>query len=340
MTILRYTSLPVILLLELIFFSSVEVSARAISRPDEGGNPTEVKILIYVVDIDDIVSADQSFTANVFYRLEWYDQRLAHESPYKISLPLSEVWNPRVQIINQQRVWPSFPEIVEVESNSVVVYRQRVWGSFSQPMKLHDFPFDHHECHIHIVATGYSPEEVKFVPDPETPGGVTQKPSVSDWEIVNINMELSPAIPLPGEKPIAGYILTFKAKRKMGYFFYKIIIPLTMIVMMSWVVFWVDPKESGTQISVSVTTMLTLIAYRFSIGALLPRISYMTRLDYFIIGSTFLVFFSLIQVVITSFYARHGNLQRARRIDVWSRIFFPLMFVLMTYKTLIEKLLV
>jgi hypothetical protein len=35
-----------------------------------------------------------------------------------------------------------------------------------------------------------------------------------------------------------------------------------MIVAMSWLVFWIDPKESGSQINVAITTMLTLIAVR------------------------------------------------------------------------------
>jgi hypothetical protein len=51
----------------------------------------------------------------------------------------------------------------------------------------------------------------------------------------------------------------------------KVILPLILIVAMSWIVFWIDPEESGIQISVAITTMLTLIAYRFAVGADLPK---------------------------------------------------------------------
>ena len=47
------------------------------------------------------------------------------------------------------------------------------------------------------------------------------------------------------------------------------------------------------------TSMLTLIAYRFAIDSQLPPLPYMTRLDVFILTSTLLVFFSLIEVVVT-----------------------------------------
>jgi hypothetical protein len=135
----------------------------------------------------------------------------------------------------------------------------------------------------------------------------------------------------------AGFALSLEAKRKVGYFIIKVIIPLMFIVAMSWVVFWIDPRESGTQISVAITTMLTLIAYRFAVGTSLPKVSYLTRLDYFILAATVLIFASLIEVVTTSFYAKGNNLARAQAIDHWSRWLFPAVFVLVVLGTLVFR---
>jgi hypothetical protein len=66
---------------------------------------------------------------------------------------------------------------------------------------------------------------------------------------------------------IAGYAFEFYASRLAQYYLLKVILPLLLIVMMSWTVFWIDPTNGGPQISVAVTSMLTLIAYRFSIGS-------------------------------------------------------------------------
>ena len=62
------------------------------------------------------------------------------------------------------------------------------------------------------------------------------------------------------------------ASRQTGYYVLKVILPLVLIVIMSWVVFWIDPNEPGTQISVAVTSILTLVAYRFMIDSLLPNV--------------------------------------------------------------------
>jgi hypothetical protein len=114
-----------------------------------------------------------------------------------------------------------------------------------------------------------------------------------------------------------------------------VIIPLVLIVAMSWCVFWIDPKEAGSQISVAITAMLTLIAYRFAVGSDLPAISYLTRLDYFILASTFLVYASLVEVIITTNYVKSGKLALARAIDRWARWLFPATFVLLAIESLI-----
>ena len=72
--------------------------------------------------------------------------------------------------------------------------------------------------------------------------------------------------------------------------------------------------------------MLTLIAYRFTVDLLVPKVSYMTRLDEFILGSTFLVFLSLLQVILTSFLMRHGKETLSLRVDLLSRFVFPALF--------------
>ena len=105
---------------------------------------------------------------------------------------------------------------------------------------------------------------------------------------------------------------------------------------MSWVVFWIDPSEAGSQLSVAVTAVLTLIAYHIALTGKLPDISYLTRMDLFLFGSTLLVFASLIEVVMTSRLARMDRLLLARRMDLVCRVLFPLVYLLITHLSLVS----
>jgi len=129
-------------------------------------------------------------------------------------------------------------------------------------------------------------------------------------------------------------VLSFEAERLTGYWKLKVMLPLALIVAMSWIVFWIDPTESGTQISVAVTSMLTLIAYRFMVGALLPKISYLTRLDILILGSTLLVFATLVEAVVTTMLCKAGRVTIARWMDRAARLLFPVAFATIALLTL------
>ncbi|MGI9482562.1 MAG: hypothetical protein ACR2OR_09415, partial [Hyphomicrobiales bacterium] len=110
--------------------------------PTGNEGPTKVDIQIFLYDVDGINGASQSFDANVFYRLKWKDPRLAHDDPNGISRSISEIWSPRLRLLNRQRIWSSVPETVEIAQDGTVIYNQHIWGTFSQPLQLQNFPFD------------------------------------------------------------------------------------------------------------------------------------------------------------------------------------------------------
>ena len=150
---------------------------------------------------------------------------------------------------------------------------------------------------MQLVTVGYSSEQVEIVPSSDVTYGIAEELSLVDWKVVGWKAEVLPYKPIPARQGLASLQVSFTAQRRAEYFIVKVIIPLVLIVMMSWVVFWIDPKEAGSQIGVSMTAMLTLIAYRFAVGTSLPKVSYLTRLDYFILTATILVFASLIEAI-------------------------------------------
>ncbi len=319
----QWSMIAVLFLLAVPTFAGAEVGRPV--GPD--GGPTEVRIEGVLLDVDEISGADQNFIANFYYSAAWMDERLAHDGPGDLAFTLGEVWHPDLQLVNQQKVFPSFPEIVKIAPDGEVTYRQRVWGPFSQPMELQEFPFDRQSFEIRMVASGWTPEEVRFVQNQERDSGLSPNFSQPDWEVLGGNLDLTPYRTFEGNEPDASFAIVFDAERRKGFYIWKIIFPLVLIVAMSWIVFWIDPDQSGTQIGVSMTSMLTLIAYRFMVGNLLPDLSYLTRLDEFILGSTVLVFASLVQAVATVNLARAGKHQVAQRMDLWCRILFPALFV-------------
>lgn len=295
-------------------------------------DPVKVEVELFLIDLDGINDVDQNFVANLYLQASWHDPELAHEGSRDISRKLEDVWNPRLQIVNQQGVMRSFPESVDVSPEGQVTYRQRFWGTFSQPLDLADFPFDNQVLNIQVVAVGFDDNEVQLVPSSYS--GVSSDYSITDWQVLDHSIELTSITLGTHGTPIPVLVMSLNVERYDGYYLVKIVLPMIMIVLMSMLVFWIDPEQSGTQIGVATTAMLTLIAYRFAVGANLPKLSFLTRLDYFILAATVLVFTSLIMVVWTSALARNGKSDVAHAIDRKARWSMPAIFLVLTVETL------
>ncbi len=323
-----------------LFAISIQVVRSAetpalIERPDADSGPTEISVGMWVVDISSIDSAQQTFTAEIAVVLRWKDPRLAHTGNGVVRYPLEQIWHPRVGIVNETNsVSRKMPDSVEVDPDGMVTYRQRYVGAFTQPLRLQSFPFDRQTFRVQLVAVRYQSNEVMFVPDQvwirdglKEGGGISLSVTLPDWTIEK--WELKPLVyALAPHHQYSSYAFEFTAARNVQYYILKLILPLVLIVMMSWSVFWTDPTNSNTQFSIAATSMLTLIAYRYAADSQLPRLPYMTRLDVFFLISTLLVFFSLVEVLVTTILDNNQQTQRAKKIDRYCRVMFPAIFAI------------
>ena len=131
------------------------------------------------------------------------------------------------------------------------------------------------------------------------------------------------------------FVFSIYATRITAYYIWKVILPLCLIVSMSWAVFWINPSQFGPQIGLSATSMLTLIAFIFATTNMVPALGYFTILDHFIIGSTILVFLAFVESLLASFLVSRDNVVIAERLDTVSRILFPAAFIVFAGTVLI-----
>lgn len=295
-------------------------------RPQLNSEPTRVEVSLYLIDLTTIDGANQSFTADLFMLLRWQDHRLASAGGSRKAAP-DGVWNPGVQILNQRRVDTTFPELIDIDADGTATYRQRYFGEFSARLDLHDFPMDRHTIRFHLVVPGYGRDEVSLVaPDDGAAALISPTLSIVDWKIDSF-VAYAEDLQVEREgRSIAGWVAEFSAQRFLGFYMSKAVLSVAIIVLMSWAVFWVHPKNLAPRMSVSVTAMLTLIAYRFLLGQMLPPLSYLTRMDHFLLGSTFLVFLTIVEVAAASRFHDSDRMERALALDRLSRWAFPSAF--------------
>jgi hypothetical protein len=300
--------------------------AAAAARPDPPGQATRVSVGIYVVDVPEIDDAERTFTVDVYLILRWKDPRLASSDSPGRSKPLLSVWHPDSLILNQRSMNRLLPEVVVVDQEGHVEYRQRLQGKLSVSLNLRNFPLDQQDLVVRFVSPGLPPGELDFVPDER--GGRSEHFSISDWTIAPPAIRADPLV-MPDGREVAGFSCVLVAQRRAVAYFYQFIIPLTFIVCMSWAACWMVPEQLGPRQGIAVTSMLTIIAYRFVVVNQLPRVAYLTRFDYLLLGCTTLVFLVLVEVVAAHRLMTQGHPERAWKLDMWSRGVFPALYLLL-----------
>ena len=328
----RYAKLGIPLLLTFALLACLIAPAwcatdMTMSRPNAGAGPTPVNVYLYLVDVFEVSGSDQAFNADVVVIAEWRDPKLAGRWTAIQSAKLEDVWEPRLQVVNQRGASALLAQRVEIHPEGLVRYRQRWSGRFTARMDLRDFPLDRQRFHVQVISLGYSRDEVELIPDlGGKRSGRSEQLSITDWRLGPARMERADFEPTPGAKALAGVQLIWEGKRQVGYYAVQVIFPLVMIVLMGWTALWIAPSMVPARVSVSVTTMLTLIAYRFALARFVPNLPYLTRFDYFTLGSTILIFLVLAIVAATTYLVGQNKAALAERIARWARLAFPVIF--------------
>jgi hypothetical protein len=293
-------------------------------RPDPHGVPTEVLVGMRLVDLLAINDVDQTISLDLAIRMQWTDVRLAAWEGCK--LPIASIWFPTLTMKNSGRIFERWPDMVSVEKGGRITYLQRSSGTFSTYHKLGDFPFDTQNITLHFYPLDWSREKLVFVNDVEF-NGMSGLLNVSDWQVLGLETRVLDVQFDYLHQARSAFELTITAKRYLGFYMWKVMLPIAMIVMMSWSVFWIDPTQFGTQIGLSTTAVLTMVAFIFATTNMLPSLGYFTILDSYIALSTLFVFLALLQSLTTSFLVSRKREHRAKILDTFSRFAFPLTFM-------------
>tara|TARA_B100000965_G_scaffold397761_1_gene414788 strand:- start:252 stop:1976 length:1725 start_codon:yes stop_codon:yes gene_type:complete len=109
--------------------------------------------------------------------------------------------------------------------------------------------------------------------------------SIQGWNIKNIKSNYSLYEDSIDLKFYDGFKLELEIERKSGYYISKIILPIILILIICWSAIWIDPKEIESRLTITIVCLLSLIAYNFVIDSQLPKLEYLTIMDYIILVS-------------------------------------------------------
>jgi hypothetical protein len=237
------------------------------------------------------------------------------------------IWLPGGFPANRSGSFETTERVVRIFPDGTVYNDLNVSIQLHAAFDLRRFPFDSQKLELIIDSFRWSADEMVFVPDPTT-AGFAPDFSIQEWEIEGVNGPAEEFVPLRSAVPNSRFIYEIRVSRRAGFYLWKVMLPILIIVALSWSVFWMTDERLPGRSRITATGVLTVVAYQFVIADGLPHITYLTVLD-----KMMLVSFSILSVTVlqSMLVARYFDTQPdvAHRIDVISRWLFPCIYILL-----------
>jgi hypothetical protein len=303
-------------------------------RPSSNGEPTVIELAVLVFDIDEIDDVNQRFNIDLFVVARWHDPRLALPEAERHGkarfMMIDDVWTPKILLINDRGLTPQLREGVEVDDLGNMKYQNRLSGELKVNLEFQQFPFDVQRLPIDIVSYEYTVDEIQF-----SPGSVivsqADKFSIEGWQLKPLEPVVG-VFEVPGGKskfPRLTYII--EAERDSDFYVLTMLVPMALIIFMAWTVFWLQPNIVPPRIAIATASIFSLIALGVSIRLGLPKVSYLTKADIFVLGCTLMVFAALGVAVIGSRWANSDRMEQASKLNAIARWVYMLLFVVVAF---------
>jgi len=306
-----------------------DAAVYSLARPDSTG-PTLVGIGVFYQDLVAINDVEQTLDMDVYLMARWRDARLADPSRGVTSadcpVPAGKLWMPLLEPDRLRSRQMFYPDRFLVDGDGVVTVLRRLWTKVSYPLDLHEFPFDRHQWTRTIWPVESRDDEMTFVPL-DRMSGRSERLSIQGWRVGAARMQAGSGTRGGRAGTFARLDAIVEVSRDWSYYAWKLGLPLTLIVLMAYGVYYIPASAVPQQIGLGTTSMLTMIAYMLTLNATLPRISYLTRADRFFVGSAMLVFLGLAKAVLTLALAQGPNAGLIARIDRTGRWAYPVAVV-------------
>ncbi|XP_048344448.1 gamma-aminobutyric acid receptor subunit gamma-2 isoform X2 [Sphaerodactylus townsendi] len=271
-------------------------------RPDIGVQPTVIRTDMYVNSIGPVNAINMEYTIDIFFAQTWYDRRLRFNSTIKVlrlnSNMVGKIWIPDTFFRNSKKAdahWITTPNrMLRIWNDGRVLYTLRLTIDAECQLQLHNFPMDEHSCPLEFSSYGYPKEEIIYQwKRSSVEVGDTRSWRLYQFSFVGLRNATNVVGTTSGDYVVMA--VYFQLSRRMGYFTIQTYIPCTLIVVLSWVSFWINKDAVPARTSLGITTVLTMTTLSTIARKSLPKVSYVTAMDLFVSVCFIFVFSALVE---------------------------------------------
>jgi hypothetical protein len=305
-----------------------------LQAPPYQGQPINIAVGLHIINIASIDEVTEQFETDAYLFERWNDPRLAFTpngpNDRERNYAVGQIWIPQLEMINAASLRTRGDTSIRVTPDGTVNYAERSKVALSSRFALRRFPFDRQALLIIIHPFLVDGPRMRFSLIDHatwTASEFESYSSLAQWKLQAVEPKVGTA-PTYGGLTVPEARFEISVVRRSSFYVWKVLLPLLLMVFLSWSVFWIEPHDLSNQIQVAVTTILTVIAFAFAISATMPRLPYLTYIDAFFLECYIYVFIAVVELM--TVHVTHRNERRRDlgvRIRAYSKWVIPASFV-------------
>ncbi|XP_015681005.1 gamma-aminobutyric acid receptor subunit rho-2, partial [Protobothrops mucrosquamatus] len=281
-------------------------------RPAFGGPAIPVGVDVQVENLDSISEVNMDFTMTLYLRHYWKDERLSFPSRTNRSMTfdgrlVKKIWVPDIFFVHSKRSFihdtTTDNIMLRVFPDGHVLYSTRITVTAMCNMDFSRFPLDSQTCSLELESYAYTDEDLMLYWKNGTESLKTDENiSLSQFLIQKFHTTSRLAFYNSTGRYNRLYI-NFILHRHIFFFLLQTYFPATLMVMLSWVSFWIDHRAVPARVSLGITIVLTMSTIITGVNASMPGVSYIKAVDIYLWVSFVFVFLSVIEYAAVNYLA-------------------------------------
>lgn len=328
--------------------------------------PVDVRVNVYVRKVIRIDHVKNEYEVQLTFRQQWNDDRLKYDDyegkvHFVIVNDVHRFWMPDLFFSDERQgnihdlIVPN--SFIRIFPNGDIMFSMRISLTLTCPMNLRRYPFDTQVCPLKVASYGYTTEDVVLRWKEEDPVQATTLTSITGFILDGHTTDSCTSNTKTGEYGCV--VAHFNFKRLSFHYLLHIYLPLALLVAASWISFWLSASSILSRLTISIGTSFCILLQLYSNSIHFFSLYYVTALDIWAAICCASVFGALVE----NLYVDYSHIKRVKavpsmeeggegkgnrteaefttfkflwakasgqtpKIDVISRVVFPLFFVL------------
>uniref|UniRef100_A0A3B5AJM7 Glycine receptor subunit beta n=1 Tax=Stegastes partitus TaxID=144197 RepID=A0A3B5AJM7_9TELE len=278
------------------------------------GIPVESKVNIFINSFGSIQETTMDYRVNIFLRQRWNDPRLRLPTDFKSDALTVDpnmfqcLWKPDLFFANEKNA--NFHDVTQdnillfIFRNGDVLISMRYAPMFSMLFIYSEGNDNQYNCKLSKMYFGYTTSDLVFMwqSDPVQMDEI----ALPQFDIKQEDIKYGNCTKYyQGTGYYTCVEVIFTLRRQVGFYMMGVYAPTLLIVVLSWLSFWINPDASAARVPLGILSVLSLSSESMSLASELPKVSYVKAIDIWLIacllfGFSSLVEYAVVQVILNS----------------------------------------